>query len=104
MTDDLPVENLADAAMRHLQLTTNFTRPHTVNGHVKDLHSQVIRQRAPVSEVTSVLIHVLTTYEQYNSRLYLTNPYLAYISLTVYHKHDTRQKHETIRLLKLIID
>ena len=47
--------------MRDLQLTTDLAGSHAVNGHVKDLYPQVIRQRTPVSEMTTVLVHVLYT-------------------------------------------
>ena len=56
-----PVEDLADAAMRHLQLSADFTRPDPLQCQLQDLKAEVIWQRPAVSELPSILVDVAST-------------------------------------------
>jgi len=56
----VPVEYFADTAVRDLQTPTDLTRTHALQSHLKDLHSQVVGQRATVGEHPAVLIHRFT--------------------------------------------
>jgi len=48
--------------MRHLETTTDLARTNALQSHLKDLHSQIVRQRSAVGEHATVLIHRFTTY------------------------------------------
>ena len=57
----VPVEYLADAAVRHLKLPADLARPHAVDRHLQDLNAKRVRQGAPVCKHATVLVDVLTS-------------------------------------------
>jgi len=52
----VPLQYLADAAVRDAQRPADGARPHALGGHLDDPQSDLIRQRAPVDEDAAQLI------------------------------------------------
>lgn len=50
------VQDLAHAAVRHLELAADVARPHPVGRHLDDAPAHVVRQRAPVDEEAAQLV------------------------------------------------
>jgi len=58
----VPVEYFANAAVRNLETSTDLTRTNTLQSHLKDFYSQIVRQWSTISEHATVLIHRFTTW------------------------------------------
>ncbi|RNA21016.1 hypothetical protein BpHYR1_019468 [Brachionus plicatilis] len=51
-----PGDDFADTSMRHLQLATDFARPHALLGQLDNSLAGLGRQRSPVDELTAELV------------------------------------------------
>ena len=58
----VPLQYLADAAVRHEQCTADRARPHALRRHLDDTQTHVVRQRAPVDEDAAQLIQPTLTF------------------------------------------